>query len=144
MPETAEQAQMRQHLAEMRRAAHGLGHDIAIKIENLDQEIDRFGKLTAKEAKYTILDIHDDFAALSRAIDQEARKLPHQVGSAIGQAGAAVGGAMTHAASATEAAFDTARSKTVEGTKNAAARVAGVRRTPMKEWHTPANDSDSP
>src|ERR1700683_1302239 len=125
MPETAEQAQMRQHLAEMRRAAHGLGHDIAIKIENLDQEIDRFGKLTAKEAKYTILDIHDDFAALSRAIDQEARKLPHQVGSAVGQAGAAGGGGGS-------------------GQHPRPAPPPAARPPPMKECHPPPNDSDPP
>jgi hypothetical protein len=143
MPETAEHAQMREHLAEMRRAAHGLGRDFEIKFRNLDEAIDRAGHLTAKDAKYALIDIRDDFEDLSRAIDQEARKLPHQVGSAVRTAGAAVGDATSRFASATGSAIGDSYSKAKEGTKNALASAAGVRRTPMKEWHTPANDSDS-
>ena len=143
MPESAEQAQLRQHLREMRRAVGGLGHDFAIEFETLDEKIDRLGKLTAKEAKYALIDIHDDFSALGRSIDEEIRRLPHQVGSAVVRAGEAIGSGATRLANATGSAIESAGSKAVEGTKNAAARIAGVKRTPMKEWHHPANESDS-
>jgi hypothetical protein len=143
MPETPEQTQLREHLAEMRRAARGLGRDLTIEISTLDEKIDRLGKLTAKETKYALMDIHDDFSALGRAVDDEVRRLPHQVGSAVSHAGTAVGNATSRFASATGSAIENAGSKAKEGTKNAAAYVAGVRRTPMKEWHSPANDSDS-
>jgi hypothetical protein len=144
MPETAEQTQLREHLREMRRAAGGLGRDLTIEFATLDDKIDRLGRLTAKEAKYALIDIHDDFAALGRAVDDEVRRLPGQVGSAVTRAGAAVVDSTARLANATGAAIESAGSKAVEGTKNAAARVAGVRRTPMKEWHSPASESESP
>jgi hypothetical protein len=139
MSDTADQAQLREHLAEMRRAAHGLGRDFAIELETLDQKIDRLGKLTAKEAKYALIDIHDDFSALGRAVDDEVRRIPHQVGSAVRGAGAAT----VRFAEATGAAIESAGSRAKQGTKNALAQAAGVRRTPMKEWHRPSDESDS-
>jgi hypothetical protein len=142
MSETPDQAQLRQHLSEMRRAAHGLGKDFAIEISTLDEKIDRLGKLTAKEAKYAVIDIHDDFAALGRAVDDEVRRLPHQVGSAVSRAGTAVGDATMRFASATGSAIESAGARAKEGTKNALASAAGVRRTPMKEWHKPSDESD--
>ncbi|MCI4326615.1 MAG: hypothetical protein L3K16_03135 [Thermoplasmata archaeon] len=144
MPDTSEQAQLRVHLAEMRHAARAVGRDFRIEFDRADEKIDRMARMGSKEAKYALMDIRDDFTNLSRAIDDEARKLPHQVGSAVSRAGAAAGDAASRFASATSSAFESAGSKAVEGTRNAAARVAGVRRTPMKEWHTPTNDPDSP
>jgi hypothetical protein len=143
MTDTPEQAQMREHLAEMRRAVGGLGRDFAIDLEHIDEKINRLGKLTAKDAKYAMMDIHDDFADLRRAIDGEVRRLPHQVGSAASRAGAAIGDAASRFASVTGSAIESAGTRAREGTRNAAAHVAGVRRTPMKEWHTPSNDDDS-
>lgn len=143
MPDTDEQAQLREHLREMRRAVGGLGRDFEIEINNLDTKIDRLGKLTAKEAKYAILDIRDDFTALGRSIDEEIRRFPQQVGHAVVRAGGAIADGTTRLANATGSAIEAAGSKAVEGTKNAAARIAGVRRTPMKEWHNPATESDS-
>jgi hypothetical protein len=142
MSETPDQAQLRQHLSEMRRAAHGIGKDFAIEFSNIDEKIERLGKLTSKEAKYALSDIHDDFSALGRAVDDEMRRLPHQVGSAVSRAGTAVGDATMRFASATGSAIESAGLKAKEGTKNALASAAGVRRTPMKEWHTPSDESD--
>jgi hypothetical protein len=142
MPDSTEQAQMREHLREMRRAVSGLGRDFAIDFETLDEKIDRLGKLTAKEAKYALIDIHDDFASLGRSIDDEIRRLPHQVGAAVVRAGGAIERGATRLGSATGSAVESAVSKASEGTKNAAARFAGVRRTPMKQWHHPDSESE--
>ncbi|MCI4325119.1 MAG: hypothetical protein L3K00_04450 [Thermoplasmata archaeon] len=143
MSDTPDQAQMRQHLAELRHAAGGLGRDLAIDFEHIDEKINRLGKLGARDARNAAEDIHDDFAALAHALDQEARRLPHQVGSAASRAGAAIGDATSRFASATGAAIESAGSRAREGTRNALAHAAGVRRTPMKEWHTPSHDDDS-
>jgi hypothetical protein len=135
MTDTPEQVQLRQHLAEMRRAAGGLGKDFEITFKNIDQSISRLSTRTAKDLKYDLAEIQDDFARLGRAIDERVSQLPHDmkngavnVASAIGSGAARVGGA-------TRDAFEYAGSRTVEGTKNAAARLAGVNRKPMKEWH---------
>lgn len=144
MPDSEEQAQLRQHLHEMRKAVGGLGRDFAIEIDNLDEKIDRLGKLTKKDAKYAALDIRDDFVALAHSIDEEAKKLPHQIGNAATRAGGAIASGASRFGSGTVNVFESAGSKAAEGTKNAAARIAGVRRTPMKEWHTPSSEeSDS-
>jgi hypothetical protein len=134
---------MRQHLAELRHAAGGLGRDMALEFEHVDEKINRLGKLTARDARHAAEDIRDDFTDMARALDQEAHRLPHQVGSAASRAGAAIGDATSRFASATGAAFESAGSKAREGTRNALAHAAGVRRTPMKEWHKPSNESDS-
>jgi hypothetical protein len=143
MTDTPDQAQLRQHLAEMRHAARGVGRDLALELEGIDDKINRLGKLTAKDARHALIDIEDDFSDLRRAIDEEARRLPHQVGSAASRAGAAIGDATSRFASATGAAIGSAGAKAREGTRNALASAAGVRRTPMKEWHTPSDDNDS-
>jgi hypothetical protein len=143
MSDTPDQAQMRQHLAELRHAAGGLGRDIAIDIDHIDEKINRLGKLGARDARHAVEDIHDDFAALAHSIDQEAHRLPHQVGSAASRAGAAIGDATSRFASAASDAIGSAGSKAREGTRNALASAAGVRRTPMKEWHTPSHEDDS-
>ena len=144
MPDSQEQVQLRAHLHEMRKAVGGLGRDFALEFETLDDKIDRLGKLTAKEAKYALIDIHDDFSALGRSIDSELTKLPHQIASGASRAGEAIASGASRIGSGTAAAFETAGSRAKEGTKNAAARIAGVRRTPMKEWHTPSDESESP
>ncbi|MCI4321311.1 MAG: hypothetical protein L3K18_03765 [Thermoplasmata archaeon] len=144
MPDTDEQVQFREHLKEMRRAVGGLGRDFATEISTIDEKIDRLGKLTSKDAKYAMEDIRDDFTALSRSIDHELHALPHQVGSAVSRAGGAIGSASSRFANATGDAIESAGARAVEGTKNAAARIAGVRRTPMKQWHSPGNEPESP
>jgi len=143
MSDTPDQAQLRQHLAELRHATGGLGRDMAIEIDHIDEKINRLGKLTARDARHAAEDIRDDFTDLARAIDKEAHRLPHQVGSAASRAGAAIGDATSRFAQATGAAFESAGTAAREGTKNALAHAAGVRRTPMKEWHKPANETDS-
>jgi hypothetical protein len=100
MTDTPEQVQLRQHLAEMRRAAGGLGKDFELTFKNLDQSISRLSTRTAKDMKYDLMQIQDDFARLGRSIDTELTRLPHNmkegavnVASAIGSGAARVGGA---------------------------------------------------
>ena len=139
MPESQEQAQFRQHLADMRRAAGGLGSDFANEFSNLDEKIERIGRTTAKEAKYLGLEIQDDFARLGRSMDEEMRKLPQRIANGA----IAIGSGTSRAAGAARDAMVSAGHKAKEGTKNALASAAGVRRTPMKEWSPPV-DSEGP
>ena len=140
MSDSREEAQFRQHLAEMRRAASGIGSDFAAEFSELDRKIERLGHTTSKEAKYLVLDIQDDFANLGRAIDEGARRLPQH----IANAGIAIGSGASRAGAATRDAFVTAGHRAKEGTKNALATAAGVKRTPMKEWSAPATSTDEP
>lgn len=139
MSDTQEQAQLREHLREMRRAVGGLGHDFRIEFEDLDGKITRLGALTAREARDAVLDIHDDFANLGRRIDTEIERLPGQVSAGFQRAGSAIESGAVRVGSVTRDALTTAGSKAKEGTKNALAAAAGVRRTPMKEWHSPGS-----
>ena len=142
--DTVQQAQLRQHLKELRRATRGIGRDFAIEFENLDDKISRLGTLTAKEAKYAMGDIEADFAALGHSIGTEMRRLPGQVAGGLTSAGSAIASGAARAGAATAEALHAAGHATKEGTKNAFASLAGVRRTPMKEWSRPGSDDPPP
>jgi len=133
MPDSQEQAQFRQHLHEIRRATAGLGRDFAHEFTDLDDKIERFGRATGKDAKYLAMDIQDGLSTLGRTVDDELRRLPGRIASA----GTAIGAGTARAAGAARDAMVTAGKRAKEGTKNAFAAAAGVRRTPMKQWAPP-------
>ena len=139
MSDRREQAQFREHLAEMRRAAAGLGGDFAREFSDLDRKIERFGEATAQEAKYLGNEIQEDITTLGRAIDEGVRKLPGRIASA----GVAIGSGTARAAGAARDAMVAAGHRAKEGTKNALATAAGVKRTPMREWSPPATNERS-
>ncbi len=136
MSDRREQAQFRAHLAEMRRAAAGLGGDFAHEFSDLDRKIERFGQLTAQEAKNLGYEIQDDFSFLGHAIDDGMRKLPGRIASA----GVAIGSGTARAAGAARDAMAAAGHRARVGTKNALASAAGVKRTPMRQWSPPTTD----
>ena len=140
MSEPREEAQFRAHLAEMRRAAGGLGHDFASEFSDLDEKIERFGTATAKEAKYLSLEIQDDFANLGKTMDAEMRRIPQR----ISDAGTAIGTGTVRAATAVRDGAVAAGKAVKTGTKNALAAAAGVKRTPMREWSPPLTGESPP
>ena len=140
MPSDREQAQFRAHLNEMRQAAGGLGRDFAREFSDLDRKIERLGTATAKEAKYLALDIQNDLGALGRSMDSELRKLPDRIASA----GTAIGQGTARAAGAARDVVVSAGKRAKEGTRNAFATAAGVKRTPMRVWSPPATDEETP
>jgi len=133
MSDSRDQAQFQQHLSEMRRAAGGLGHDFASEFTDLDRKIERLGQVTAKQAKYLGYEIQDELTNLGKSMDEEMRKLPRR----FADAGIAIGSGTARAAGVARDAMVTAGHKAKEGTKNALATAAGVRRTPMREWSSP-------
>ncbi|HEV2520296.1 MAG TPA: hypothetical protein VGX00_06730 [Thermoplasmata archaeon] len=134
-----EQAQMREHLSELRRAARGLGSDFEVRFEELGAKIERLPSLTAKEAKYALYDIEDDFAAMGHKVDAELKKLPGEIGRGISSGVDGIKHGATRLGEATRDGIDAVGRRTVEGTKNALASAAGVRRTPMKQWSDPGS-----
>jgi hypothetical protein len=140
MPDSREQAQFRQHLSELRQATAGLGRDFAQEFTDLDTKIERFGRSAAKDARYLASDIQDDLHNLGRAVDLEMRRLPDR----FANAGAVLQQSTVRAAGAARDAVVTAGKRAKEGTKNALAAAAGVRRTPMKQWSAPGGDEESP
>lgn len=137
MPDTYEQAEFRRHLNELRRAAGGLGHDFATEVSTLDRKIERLGSLTARDARDLALDIQDDLSSLGRSVDDELRRLPHQIAAA----GTSIGAGTAHAAGVARDAVVVAGKKAKAGTKNALAVAAGVKRTPMRSWTPPAQSA---
>lgn len=134
MTETREQAQMRQHMAEMRRAASGLGRDFSIELRHLERNIERLGTVTGKESKYLWYDIQDEAARLGKAIETEAKALPRRMASAVSDAGEGIRDGALWVGGAARDALETAGKKAKDGTKNAFAVAAGVKKTPMREW----------
>jgi len=137
MAETSEQAELRRHLSDLRHAAHGVGRDIEIKFrdgfETLDAKIAAMPDHAARDVRELMDEIDDDFFRLGRALDAEVSKIPGK----ISNAGSEIAAAAARVGRATAGAATTVGKATVAGTKNTAARIAGVRRTPMKEWHSP-------
>ncbi|MGA8664491.1 MAG: hypothetical protein WB809_05435 [Thermoplasmata archaeon] len=130
MSDYQDEARFREHLAEMRRAASGLGHDFASEITDLDVKIEKFGHATAKDAKYLAADIEDGMSHLRKRIDDEMRRLPGRIADGASRAGGA-----------TRDALVAAGKRTREGTRNALASAAGVNRKPIKTWNAPSSDS---
>jgi hypothetical protein len=126
MSERREEAQFRQHLADLRHAAGGLGRDFSSEISNLDRAIERFGRSSSKDAKYLGQSIQDQFSALGKAIDDQARRLPGRIADGASRAGGA-----------TRDAFVAVGHATKTGTKNALASAAGVNRKPIRSWSPP-------
>lgn len=139
MADSRDQAQFRQHLSEMRRAAGGLGRDFASEFSDLDRKIERLGHVTAKQAKYLGYEIQDELSSLGKTMDEEMRKLPRR----FADAGVAIGSGTARAAGAARDAMVSAGHRAKEGTKNALATAAGVRRTPMREWSAPTTGESS-
>lgn len=135
---------MREHLAELRRAARGLGSDFEVRFEEIGAKIERLPSLTAKEAKYALYDIEDDFATMGRRVDRELKKLPGQIGRGLAAGVDGIKSGATRLGEATRDGIDAVGHRTVEGTKNALASAAGVRRTPMKQWSDPGSASLAP
>jgi hypothetical protein len=137
MTDTPEQAHLREHLREIRKASHAVGKDIAIHVSDLDTKIDRLGAKIGKEAKYAAWELEDDLGSLERSLASDIRSIPGKVRDGAEAAGSAVAGAVSGAASWTAEEISGAGKRAAQGTKNALASAAGVRRTPMKEWHSP-------
>jgi hypothetical protein len=143
MSESSEEAQMLEHLAEMRRAVHGLGKDFAIDFRTLDDKIRRLPRLTGKELKYAMQDIQDDFGHLAHKVDAEFAALPHNIKEKALAAAEAIGSGTSRFASSTREAMADAGHRFDEGRKNTLAKAAGIKRTPMKQWHSPPAADDS-
>jgi hypothetical protein len=139
MPDSQEQAQFRQHLRQIRQATAGLGHDFAHEVGDLDNKIERLGRATGKEAKYLAMDIQDGLSNLGRSVDEEVRRIPER----IANAGTAIGAGTARAAGAARDAMVSAGHKAKEGTKNAFAAAAGVKRTPMRQWSSPSDGTET-
>ncbi len=143
MADTPEQAELRRHLAELRSAAHGLGRDLELKVEGgarvLEQKISTMPEVAADDLRGWFQDIDGDFRALGRVVDDGLSKIPGRVANA----GSAIAAAAARVGAATKGGLLTAGKKTREGTKNVLAAAAGVRRTPMKEWHPPQESGSS-
>jgi hypothetical protein len=137
MGDRREQAQFREHMAEIRRATRGLGRDFASEFSDLDRKIERFGSATAQDARDLGTEIQQDLADLGRTVDASVRALPRR----FADAGIAIGSGVSRAGGATRDAMVVAGKKAKEGTKNALASAAGVRRTPMREWAAPVTDT---
>lgn len=140
MGESKEQAEFRRHLSEMRQAAQGLGHDFAREFSDLDRKIERFGNSAARDARDLASDIGADFARLGRSMDEEIRRLPHRIAGA----GVAIGSGTARVAGAVRDGVVDAGHRAKEGTKNALASAAGVKRTPMRSWTPTETEKDEP
>ncbi|MCI4345948.1 MAG: hypothetical protein L3K07_04265 [Thermoplasmata archaeon] len=132
--DSAEQAELRRHVSELRRAARAIGHDITIKFDDVEDKIARLPHSTRKEAKYLLYAIEDDLTNAQRTIDAELRKVPGAVKGGLVTAADAVVEGTARALNATHDAFVDAGHAAKEGGKNTFARLAGVNRKPMKEW----------
>lgn len=142
MTTSEEQAQLREHLSELRRAARGLGKDFEIKFADLADQIERLPSMTAKDAKYALWQIEDDFASVGHKVGVEFKKLPHEIGQGLATAGSDLKEGAVRLGGATRDGLEAVGHATKEGTKNVLASAAGVRRTPLKAWSKPAQDDE--
>ncbi|HTS33880.1 MAG TPA: hypothetical protein VMI55_08115 [Thermoplasmata archaeon] len=132
MSDGSDQARFREHLAQMRQAARGLGGDFVSEFSDLDTKIERFGHATARDARELGSEIEDGISHLGKQIDDQMRRLPGRIADGASRAGGA-----------TRDAFVAVGHKTKEGTKNALASAAGVNRKPIKTWSPPEGPDEN-
>ncbi len=130
MRDSSDQARFREHLAQMRQAARGLGGDFVSEFSNLDSKIERFGHSTGRGAYELGSEIQEELSNLGKQIDDQMRRLPGRIADGASRAGGA-----------TRDAFVAVGHRTKEGTKNALASAAGVNRKPIKSWSPPDSES---
>lgn len=138
MTDTPEQAQLRQHLAELRKAAHAIGRDTELHLLDIPSKIDRLGTKVGKDAKYAYWELEDDLSAFEHGLKKDLKALPGRLRDGAETAASSVAGAVGDAASWTGEKISSASHRAAEGTRNALASAAGVKRTPMKAWHPPS------
>jgi hypothetical protein len=137
MTDTPEQAQLRRHLAELRHAFGAVGRDAELHVRDLPSKIDRLGTKVGKEAKYAAWEIEDDLSALEHGLKKGAVTLPGKVANGVVAGASAAAGAVSGAAGWTRDTISDGAHRASEGTRDAFARAAGVKRKPMKTWHPP-------
>jgi hypothetical protein len=138
MTDSREQSQLREHLAQIRRAVGGIGHDFSTEIRNLDKRISRLSDATGAEAERASNDLRRDISRLGSDVDREIRRLPGH----IMDAGTALGSKTKEAAGLARDAAVSAGHSAKTGTKALFARAAGVKKRPMREWTPPPPDND--
>lgn len=132
MSDSSDQARFREHLAQMRQAARGLGSDFYSEFSELDTKIEKFGQSTARDARELSEEIQDGLSNLGKQIDDQMRRLPGRIADGASRAGGA-----------TRDAFVAVGHRTKVGTKNALASAAGVNRKPIKTWSAPSESEES-
>jgi len=138
MSDSREQSQLREHLAQIRHAVRGIGHDFSVEIQNLDKRISRLSDATGVEAERAGNDIRRDISHLGSEVDQEIRRFPGQVKGA----GRTLGSKTKEAAEVARDAAVSAGHSAKTGTKSLFARAAGVKKKPMREWTPPPPEND--
>ena len=138
MTDSRDQSQLREHLAQIRQAVRGIGHDFSVEIQNLDRRISHLSDATGAEAERASNDIRRDISRLGSDVDREVRRLPDH----LANAGAVIGSATREAAGIARDAAITAGHGAKAGTKTILARAAGVKKRPMREWSPPPAEND--
>lgn len=135
-----DQARLREHVAELRRAARGIGKDIELDLAAAGRRIEELPKLTARDAKELAWAIEDDLAVAGKKVGVELRRMPREIGHGLAVAGTDIKDGAMRVGGATRDAVEEAGHRTKEGAKNAFAAAAGLKRTPMKRWSPPTED----
>lgn len=133
MATPAEEARLKEHVAELRRAARGIGRDVSIELDNLGRKIEKLPSITGKELKYELESIARDFDNLGHTLGHEIKEVPGEIASIMRSGLGAVRDGARAAAGAAASVGHAAK----EGTKNTLAAAAGVNRKPMKQWSAP-------
>lgn len=138
MTDYYDQSHLRQHLAEIKRAAHGMGRDFSVQIQHLDRRIVDLGHRTGSGAERAADDLKRDLTSLGRSIDEELSRIPR--GAA--HVGQRIGTDAKLMADATAATMAKTAHRAKEGTQDLFAKAAGVKRTPMRKWSAPPDTRD--
>lgn len=138
MADSSDESQLREHLADIKRAIHGLGKDISLEIQNLDRRIGDLSQRTGAEAGRAGDDLKRDLTKFGRSIDEGASRIPGQI-SYVGQR---IGTGAKQVADVTATTVVQTAHRARTGTQDIFAKAAGVKRTPMREWSAPPDDKD--
>jgi hypothetical protein len=138
MSDSDNESQLREHLADIKRAIQGLGQDLTIEIQHLDRRIGALSQRTGTEAERATDDLRRDLTKLGKTIDEGAARIPSQV-SYVGQR---IGTGAKRTADATAETVAKTAHRAKEGTQDLFAKAAGVKRTPMREWSAPPDDEE--
>lgn len=140
MTDFREKARFREHLAELSHSMKLIGHDVAIEGKHAGHKIDKAGKDAGEGVRDAMYDVEDGLTDLGHEMKEGAKNLPENVDGGLSKFGQGFADGAASVGVNTAVAIEEAGHAARKGTRNAFARASGLKKKPVKEWHSPDSE----
>ena len=132
------ETRFRDHVAMLREATKGLGHDFEAELLSLERKIERSAHLVGRDLTNLQREIDYDLFVLGVKIHRWRKNLPQNLAAGVRTVGR---GALEVGRLSGQAMGDAGKA-VKRGVKRELAKAAGVRHEPLSEWQYPSEKND--